>query len=113
MVKDPAGWDILAGVATTMHAAPNGLCAADREHKMAGPLLYHQSLRWDNQLTPTIGCYCPACKYPVVLCRAAIAGLEDQQAPVWLPSDSDRIWRGSYKGKDWKHLVCTPTQAPC
>lgn len=25
--------------------------------------------------------------------------------PVWLPRDSDRIWTGSYKGKDWKYLV--------
>jgi len=24
---------------------------------------------------------------------------------VWLPKDSTRIWTGSYKGKDWKHLV--------
>lgn len=24
---------------------------------------------------------------------------------MWLPKDCDRIWRGSYKGKDWRHLV--------
>ncbi|GLC61147.1 hypothetical protein PLESTB_001723300 [Pleodorina starrii] len=24
--------------------------------------------------------------------------------PFWLPVVSDRIWRGSYKGKDWKYL---------
>ena len=34
---------------------------------------------------------------------------------VWLPKDSQRIWAGSYKGKDWKHLVCCLFQAqqPC
>jgi hypothetical protein len=25
--------------------------------------------------------------------------------PLWLSVFSDRIWRGSMKGKDWKHLV--------
>ncbi len=25
--------------------------------------------------------------------------------PFWLPRDSERLWRGSYKGKDWRHLV--------
>ncbi|KAK9830353.1 hypothetical protein WJX72_011216 [[Myrmecia] bisecta] len=32
------------------------------------------------------------------------AGFEQESAPVWLPKESDRIWRGSYKGKDWRHL---------
>ncbi|GLI63351.1 hypothetical protein VaNZ11_006281 [Volvox africanus] len=27
-----------------------------------------------------------------------------QNQPFWLPVTSDRIWRGSYKGKDWKYL---------
>ena len=31
---------------------------------------------------------------------------------VWLPKDSTRIWTGSYKGKDWKHLVRPPHPAP-
>ncbi|GAB4815866.1 hypothetical protein N2152v2_002912 [Parachlorella kessleri] len=31
-------------------------------------------------------------------------GFEGQFVPMWLPRTSDRIWRGSYKGKDWKHL---------
>ena len=23
----------------------------------------------------------------------------------WLSKDSERLWRGSYKGKDWRYLV--------
>lgn len=30
---------------------------------------------------------------------------DGQQQPFWLPVTSDLIWRGSYKGKDWKYLV--------
>ena len=29
----------------------------------------------------------------------------------WLPKDSERLWRGSYKGKDWRYLV-GPCQLP-
>ena len=32
-------------------------------------------------------------------------GFEQQLQPVWLARDSERIWRGSYKNKAWKHLV--------
>ncbi|KAK9842199.1 hypothetical protein WJX81_000205 [Elliptochloris bilobata] len=31
-------------------------------------------------------------------------GFEEQTGPLWLPKDSDRIWRGSYKGRDWRYL---------
>ncbi|BDA45639.1 hypothetical protein COCOBI_07-4260 [Coccomyxa sp. Obi] len=31
-------------------------------------------------------------------------GFEEQSGPLALPRDSDRIWRGSYKGKDWRYL---------
>ena len=34
-------------------------------------------------------------------------GFEDNNTPFWLPLTSPRLWRGSYKGKDWRHLVCT------
>ncbi len=30
--------------------------------------------------------------------------------PFWLHPTSERIWRGSYKGKDWKHLVRRSTE---
>lgn len=46
-------------------------------------------------------------------------GFEEQSGPLSLPRDSDRIWRGSYKGKDWRYLVrpavCCPgsEQAGC
>lgn len=34
-------------------------------------------------------------------------GFEDGSLvkPFWIRKDSDRIWTGSYRGKDWKHLV--------
>lgn len=32
-------------------------------------------------------------------------GFEQQLQPTWLARDSERIWRGSYKNKAWKHLV--------
>ncbi len=48
--------------------------------------------------------------------RVALAGTRDGfgcadfpgvlgASNVWLAKDSHRIWAGSYKGKDWKHLV--------
>jgi hypothetical protein len=36
---------------------------------------------------------------------AEFTGFEEQTGPLTLPRDSDRIWRGSYKGKDWRYLV--------
>lgn len=32
-------------------------------------------------------------------------GYSHEGGPFWLPKDHSRIWRGSYKGKDWKYLV--------
>ncbi|KAK9796653.1 hypothetical protein WJX73_009834 [Symbiochloris irregularis] len=43
-------------------------------------------------------------KYSATKVLVEFPGLDGQQGPLWLPSTSDRIWRGSYKGKDWKHL---------
>ena len=40
--------------------------------------------------------------------RAEFTGFEEQTGPLNLPRDSDRIWRGSYKGKDWRYLVQCP-----
>ena len=34
---------------------------------------------------------------------AEFTGLEDA-GPIWLPQDCERIWRGSYKGRDWRYL---------
>jgi len=33
-------------------------------------------------------------------------GFEEVSGTVSLPRESNRIWRGSYKGKDWRYLVC-------
>ena len=35
--------------------------------------------------------------------------MEERLPNLQLPLDSDRIWRGSYKGKDWRHLVSCGT----
>jgi hypothetical protein len=32
-------------------------------------------------------------------------GYSHEGGPFWLAKDHPRIWRGSYKGKDWKYLV--------
>jgi len=32
-------------------------------------------------------------------------GVNHEGGPVWLAKDSSRLWRGSYKGKDWRYLV--------
>ena len=32
-------------------------------------------------------------------------GFENQLDALWLTKDSDRIWRGSYGGKAWRHVV--------
>ena len=37
-------------------------------------------------------------------------GFEGDKPAFWLPLTSDRLWRGSYKGKDWRHLVRGPSQ---
>lgn len=31
-------------------------------------------------------------------------GFEHMLPALWLPRDTDRVWRGSYKGKDWRYL---------
>lgn len=36
-------------------------------------------------------------------------GFEQQLEPMWLSRASERIWRGSYKNKAWKHLVSALT----
>ncbi|KAK9861745.1 hypothetical protein WJX84_011530 [Apatococcus fuscideae] len=33
-----------------------------------------------------------------------VSGLEEPAMQEWLPKDSERLWRGSYKGKDWRYL---------
>jgi hypothetical protein len=35
-------------------------------------------------------------------------GYSHEGGPFWLPKDHARIWRGSYKGRDWKYLVSQP-----
>jgi hypothetical protein len=37
-------------------------------------------------------------------------GYSHEGGPFWLPKDHSRIWRGSYKGRDWKYLVSTQQQ---
>jgi hypothetical protein len=32
-------------------------------------------------------------------------GFSHEGGPFWLARDHARIWRGSYKGKDWRYLV--------
>ena len=32
-------------------------------------------------------------------------GYSHEGGPFWLAKDHARIWRGSYKGRDWKYLV--------
>lgn len=39
-----------------------------------------------------------------VLLESSCKGSEGA-TPFWLPKESDRIWHGSYKGRDWKYLV--------
>ena len=55
------------------------------------------------------GCPLKSCvSYRGLLClyrSAEFTGFEEQTGPLTLPRDSDRIWRGSYKGKDWRYLV--------
>ncbi len=40
---------------------------------------------------------------------AEFMGFEQQMQSSWLARDSERIWRGSYKNKAWKHLVSHTT----
>ena len=40
-----------------------------------------------------------------VLLAAEFTGFEEVSGTISLPRESDRIWRGSYKGKDWRYLV--------
>lgn len=63
---------------------------------------------------------CRTLKSTAARVQLEFGGFESAPAPFWLPTDSDRLWRGSYKGKDWRHLVrlslptCTiPTSAKC
>jgi hypothetical protein len=32
-------------------------------------------------------------------------GVSHEGGPFWLPKDHARLWRGSYKGRDWRYLV--------
>lgn len=45
-------------------------------------------------------------------------GYNHEGGPFWLAKDHSRIWRGSYKGRDWKYLVscvcvCVTRTAAC
>ena len=40
-----------------------------------------------------------------LLSPAEFTGFEEVSGTISLPRESDRIWRGSYKGKDWRYLV--------
>ena len=48
---------------------------------------------------------CRTLKSTAARVQLEFGGFESTAAPFWLATDSDRIWRGSYKGKDWRHLV--------
>lgn len=45
---------------------------------------------WHLNMAAAAAAHCPAAEF---------TGFESQFPPIWLPRDSDRIWRGSYKGK--------------
>lgn len=38
--------------------------------------------------------------------RAEVPEFPDAEDPFWIDRSSERIWSGSYKGKDWRHMVC-------
>lgn len=47
---------------------------------------------------------------------AEFTGFEEASGSISLARESDRIWRGSYKGKDWRYLVrcsCLPMACQC
>ena len=48
---------------------------------------------------------CRTLKSTAARVQLEFGGFEDSTGPFWLPANSDRIWHGSYKGKDWRHLV--------
>ena len=64
-------------------------------------------------------CLLSACRYSrlshIRTCaHAEFTGFEEVNGTVSLPRESDRIWRGSYKGKDWRYLVSfTPLHLLC
>lgn len=58
----------------------------------------HCCVQWQPRLKPTI-----------LVLLVEFMGFEQQLQPVWLARDSERIWRGSYKNKAWKHLVRLPS----
>ena len=67
-----------------------------------------QSLISTLALLNTFAAAIPLCSYNRLTTGALLAefmGFEQQLQPVWLARDSERIWRGSYKNKAWKHLV--------
>jgi hypothetical protein len=35
---------------------------------------------------------------------AEFTGFESTTPSSWMPKDSERLWRGSYKGKDWRYI---------
>lgn len=39
-------------------------------------------------------------------------GFNHEGGPFWLNKDHARIWRGSYKGKDWRYLVSQQLSSP-
>jgi len=48
---------------------------------------------------------CKNIKITAAKVQLEYCGFEDNNTPFWLPLTSPRLWRGSYKGKDWRHLV--------
>ena len=48
---------------------------------------------------------CKSIKTTAAKVQLEYCGFEEKNQPFWLPLTSERLWRGSYKGKDWRHLV--------
>ena len=72
----------------------------------APPSVHSLGCLWHGHPVKTRGAH------PCATRAAEFMGFENQLDALWLAKDSDRIWRGSYGGKAWRHVVSTNCHLP-
>jgi hypothetical protein len=77
-----------------------GVCSASsRLHQLPNLPMVRHNHRWYR---------CRTLRTTNKTVQLEFQGFESETTPFTLSLVSNRLWRGSYKGRDWRHLVPSP-----
>lgn len=98
MVVMPAdtGAPVSGGSDDALHTDGGGSAAASRLKQLPNLPMVRHNHKWYR---------CRTLKTTAKQVQLEFQGFESNAAPFSLPLNSERLWRGSYKGRDWRHLV--------